>query len=417
MIKDSPEPNDVREALLDRIKALKPALKERARRCEEERRVCLDTVADLKAAGLHLVGVPPRFGGLDLEVDTGFAAAVEVGRYCGSSAWMTSQWPIHNFFIGTFSEQAQQEIWGVDPHQLSSTASAVKQSTIAEVEGGYRISGLWGLSSGIDHAEWLILLNTGDPTGEVSLALIPKADFEIIDDWHVMGLRGTGSKSVRIDNAFVPKHRILSRMEFTVAGKGVAEAAGKVLYHAPKFVIYPWTLAAPLIGMVKGMLDEVEAQLPRRKNAMSGKAQSEADTFRLRFAQASVMVDTAELILREAMKEVLSQASTGTPMPPSEVVRLNRNRAYAVQICSQAAELLFDCSGGGALYQDNPIQRLYRDAKAASRHVALNIEEAMIPYAADRFGQTIAAPYEKNMPKAPDVAVETGHSIRPGRTK
>lgn len=393
------------DQLLAQIRELQPVLKKRATQCESERRVPLETVADFKKVGLHLIGVPTRFGGFDLELDVGFAAAIEVGRACGSSAWMASQWPIHNFFIGIFPDQAQREVWGSDPHALSSTASAVKESTIRPVEGGYRLSGKWAMSSGVDHAQWLILLNTGDPTGAVALALIPKSDFKIVDDWWVMGLRGTGSKTVVIEDAFVPVHRVRSRVEFMTSGPKAAELSGSITYRCPNLVIYPWTLASPMLGMVQGMVDEVMIQLPRRRNMLTGKPQSAEDAFRVRFAEASAMADTALLIFRDSMNELMTQARSGVPAARAEIVRFNRNRAFAVRLALQAAELLFDCAGGGALYDSNPIQRLYRDVKAASRHVALNIEESLIPFTADRFGQELAVPYGAPPPKAPDAKV------------
>jgi len=167
-----------------------PVLRERSAWCEELRMLPPETVAEIRSAGFPRIAQPTRFGGMGLLVDDAAEVAMELGRGCCSTSWVSALYSGHNFLVSLFSEEAQKEYWGV----LCTTASAMVSMDFADEPGGYRISGHWRYSSGCDYADWLILFMA---TG---MYLLPKSDFRIEDDWHVMGLRGTGSKAIVLDN-------------------------------------------------------------------------------------------------------------------------------------------------------------------------------------------------------------------------
>ncbi len=185
------------EELIARAAALVPALKARAAHCEQIRRIPEETVQDFISAGIHRICSPERFGGMGYGVDVAMLASLEIGRGCASSAWMAGQWPGHGFLASAFPLEAQQEYWD-DPDVLSSTASATVRCNVEEVDGGFRLSGSWKFSSGADWAEWIF------PHAPQGMFLVPKKDFRVEDDWQVMGLSGTGSKTVTVDGAVVP---------------------------------------------------------------------------------------------------------------------------------------------------------------------------------------------------------------------
>src|SRR5271154_3866587 len=212
-----------REELIGRAEKLVPILRERAARCEELRRVPDETVADYFDAQIPRIAQPVVYGGLGFDIDMVYELATILGRGCGSSAWMGCFWPLHNWMVGMWPKEAQDEYWADSKDVLSSTASAMVGSKAEPEPGGLRLSGRWNFASGIDHAKWVQLMLTG-PTG-AKFILIPNSDYRIEDNWFVSGLRGSGSKGVSIEDVFVPEHRILDGSLF-LAGR----AYGRALY-------------------------------------------------------------------------------------------------------------------------------------------------------------------------------------------
>ena len=142
-------------------------------------------------------------------------AAAELGRGCPSTAWCYGLWAAHAWLVGHWPLRAQEEVFGDGPEVLLSSSLNVGKATCERVEGGYYLTGRWEFSSGCDHAGWVMLGAPG--IGDRSWVLVPRSDFEIDDTWFVSGLRGSGSKDIVTDNAFIPQHRVL---DVNLAGNG-----------------------------------------------------------------------------------------------------------------------------------------------------------------------------------------------------
>src|SRR5690606_3057091 len=199
------EQTATREELLDRATALLPALAERAAETEELRQVPPATVSDLRDSGLMRVAPPARYGGHGTDIDVMYEVAMVLGRACGSTAWCYAVWSIHSWMLGLWPQEAQDEVFADGPDLFSSSAFA-PTGKLEPAPGGYHLSGRWQFSSGSDAGTWA-LLNAMTPEGPL-MALVPRSDYEIVDTWFVSGLRGTGSKDIVIEDAFVPEHRI-----------------------------------------------------------------------------------------------------------------------------------------------------------------------------------------------------------------
>ena len=199
------------EEYLQRVRALIPAIRERARPAERLRRLPDETFAEFQEAGLFRCLQPKRYGGYELDPGTLYQAVIEIGAVCGSTAWILGVIGIHNWHLALFAPQAQDDVWGKDTGIQVSTSLAPTGS-VTRVDGGFRLRGRWSFSSGCDHAQWAFLGGmvapaTPDRPPEMRTFLVPRADYRIDDNWHVMGLKGTGSKDVVIEDAFVPEHR------------------------------------------------------------------------------------------------------------------------------------------------------------------------------------------------------------------
>ena len=214
--------------LLQRASELVPVLKERAARTEELRRVPDESVSDLLASGLYRIGVPKRFGGVDVGYGLVLDVAAKLGRGCPSTAWCYGLWAAHAWLVGYWPPQAQEDVFGPGPDAFLSSSLNVGKSTCVPVEGGYRLSGRWEFSSGCDAASWVMLGLPG--VGERCWGLVPRDDFEIVDTWFVSGLKGSGSKDIAVNDAFVPHHRILE-----VSTAGDSDLSGWEMHGQPRY--------------------------------------------------------------------------------------------------------------------------------------------------------------------------------------
>ena len=352
--------------LLKRAAALTPVLKERASRAEELRRVPEETVSDLLATGLHRIGVPKRFGGLEVSYGVALDVAAELGRGCPSTSWCYGLWAAHAWLVGYWPLQAQQEVFGENPDALLSSSLNPGKSTCEPVDGGYRLSGRWEFSSGCDHAGWVML---GAPNiGDRNWVLVSRSDFKIVDTWHVSGLRGSGSKDIVTEDAFVPRHRIL---DVNTAGNGDWtgwELHGQARYRVPIGALLGWDLVAPMAGIAQGMIDEFTARL----EGTSGPGRTaDSPAVHARLAQASAETDAALTVMRQDIREILRKGRAGESFAPLERARFRRDKAFTVQLCQQAVNRLFDISGGHGIFDSTPLQRFHRDAQAVAHRDGL----------------------------------------------
>src|SRR5271169_5660461 len=196
-------------AVLERARKLIPRLAERAPDAAAARKLPVETIAEYRAAGILRILQPQRFGGMQGRFSL-FSRIVEELTYgCASSAWVYAVLAEHQWIIAQYPEQAQIDVWGDDPLAVASSSLAPREAA-RRVPGGWRLSGHYPFSSGCDYAQWGIigafLRERGDPRG-IAYLLVRLAEVEIVDDWQVLGLLGTGSKSLVLDDVFVPEHR------------------------------------------------------------------------------------------------------------------------------------------------------------------------------------------------------------------
>jgi 3-hydroxy-9,10-secoandrosta-1,3,5(10)-triene-9,17-dione monooxygenase len=358
-----------RDELLRRASALVPVFKERAARTEERRQVLPESVQDLLASGLIRIGNPRRYGGHDVEVDTAFEVGFELGRGCGSTAWCYSLWTAHNWWLGHFSERCQEEFFATGPDTLFSSGLNPAGGTVEATRGGFRVSGRWGFSSGCDAATWVMVAVPGARPNEPLWLLLPRSDYQIVDTWFASGMRGSGSKDIVIEAAFVPAHRAVDPERCGVDDMTGFELHGRLSYRAPLRCLAGWDLAAPLIGIAQGAVDEFVVRAQR----MSGPGRSaDSVALQLRLAEAAAEVDAARALHRQDIREILDRAARGDGFSELDRIRYRRDKAFISRLCVRAVDRLFEGSGARAVMDAEPIQRYHRDAHGASHHAALS---------------------------------------------
>lgn len=361
-----------RDALLQAASALVPVLKERAAQAEQLRQVPPDSVQDLLASGLIRIGNPARFGGAGIDIDTAFAVSWELGRGCGSTAWCYAVWSAHNWWLGYFPERCQEEYFASGPDTLISSALNPASGTAERVSGGFRVSGRWAFSSGCDAASWVMVACSPGSDDRLWL-LLPRADCDIVDTWFAAGLRGSGSKDVVVRDVFVPEHRTINPNRAGDSERTGWELHKRPSYGVPLKVFTEWALAAPVIGMAQGVVDEFTSRA--RRGAGPGRTANSVP-LQLRMAEASAEVDTARILHRANVREILDRGSEGGSFPLLDRARYLRDASFTVNLCVQAVNRLYEASGAWAIMESEPIQRLHRDVHAASHHASLSWDAA-----------------------------------------
>src|SRR4051812_7790814 len=245
------------EDLIARGQALVAGFAERAAQCEADCRVSEEAVGLFRETGLHKTLLPAAYGGYEM----GFSALLEtsfaIGKVCASSAWVCGLYMVHNWLGGLFPKQAQDELWGQDLGGQSSgtfisgSYAPIGKATLAA--GGYRLSGRFPFSSGSPGAGWNLcgaMLPIGPEGRPVpAFTLVPKPDYRIDwDSWRPVGLAGTGSFDVLVDNAFVPAHRVLRFSDACGSTAPGAEVNKNPLYRVSLLTEVPFALAMPAVA-------------------------------------------------------------------------------------------------------------------------------------------------------------------------
>jgi 3-hydroxy-9,10-secoandrosta-1,3,5(10)-triene-9,17-dione monooxygenase len=336
-------------------------------------------VRDLIASGLVRIGNPERYGGNGLEIDAAFDVAWELGRACGATAWCYSLWTIHNWWIGHFSERAQDDYFAGGPDTLASSGLNPATGRAVPAPGGFRLSGRWSFSSGCDASTWaMVAVLDGS---RLLWLLVPRRDYEIADTWFASGMRGTGSKDVVVADAFVPAHRAMDPNRAGDGDLGGWDLHRRVSYRLPLRAMTGWDLAAPLIGIAQGAVDEFVGRL--RGTSGPGRT-AESAAHQLALAEASAEVDAARALHRHDVRELLDRAASGEAFPEIDRARYRRDKAYVARLCVRAVNRLFEASGARAILESEAIQRFHRDAGAAAHHGALSWDLVAAPYGRQR---------------------------------
>jgi indole-3-acetate monooxygenase len=376
--------SELRDELIAGIRANKERFESAGDRAEELRTLPHDAVAILRSLGLFWLKTPAELGGTPLSplefsdvieelayVDTSTAWAAMIGAGCNGLAG------------GWLPDEGVRQIFGPGSDGVRPVVAGqlAPRGTGHAVRGGYLVSGRWGFSSGIVHADWLIGAfkpDGGDPGpsgedgaagtgfGRMVVFLVPKEQAEVIDNWHVAGLQGTGSLDFSVDGIFVP-----SELTYDL---GTPAVRGGDLFRLgmPAFVSNE---VPPLaIGLARRALDDMTELATHTARFPGGPTVSERAVFHKELGRAETRIRAARAVHREAMAAVWESAVAG-PVPGEELqLAVTTASVYAVETCSDVVTDLFRYGGGRVLALSNPMQRHLRNVLAARQHLALSEE-------------------------------------------
>ena len=362
-------------SLRERAIALAPRIAERAAEVDEQRFVHEETIQELHDAGLLKAYLPKAYGGDEASPEDFVAACIEIGKACSSTAWVLCILSVHNWEMAHMPKLLQDELWADDPTTLISSSYA-SQGTARPVDGGYIMNGRWRSSSGIVHSKWAIIGADVEVDGRTVAHnfVIPLAEAEVIDDWYVLGMCGTGSRSVVADELFVPHHRVIDReVMVAMAGPGLRENTGP-LYRVPQGLLFSPVAGAPALGSGWAFYDgfrEVAKKYVRRldNNVLA----EDRNTHVLLAESRAVLMDQERNLLRvlnEANRKAVANEEYTSMELASGMYEISRGATAALSVAQNLMPLL----GPAAVYSTNPLTRLYRDLLTARQHATQNPE-------------------------------------------
>lgn len=361
--------------LVGRAAELIPVLRERAPKTDELRRLPDETVADFAQAGFFRMLQPKRWGGLEVDPRTFFDVQMTIAKGCPSSAWVLGVVGVHAWQLALFDEQAQNDVWSRDSNVRISSSYA-PTGTIERVPGGFKVGGRWSFSSGCDHCDWVFLggFAPSEPSGppDMRTFLLPKGDYRIDDNWHVIGLKGTGSKDIVVDSAFVPEHRthrLIDGFRCQSPGNRIHTAP---LFRLPFGQIFVRSVSSTSIGIAERALETFTARAAKRVAAGDQSKVAVEPHVQRACADVAAAIDEVKLVLYRNLDELLGYAQRNEQPPIERRVRFRFDSSNAADRCCNAVNALFNASGGRALFLGDPMQRAWLDANAARGHFANN---------------------------------------------
>jgi alkylation response protein AidB-like acyl-CoA dehydrogenase len=378
---DSTLPEEER-VLLGRARALIPSLAERAPAAAAARQLPARTITEYREAGISRILQPKCFGGMQGRFSL-FSRIVEELTYgCASSAWVYAVLAEHQWIIAQYPEEAQIDVWGDDPEAVASSSLAPRAAA-KRVAGGWRLSGRYSFSSGCDYAQWAILGaflgEMGDPR-HIAYLLAPLAEVEIVDDWQVLGLAGTGSKSLALHDVFVPEHRCVMVSDlFAGTPPGALVHPEYPVLRAPRGFLVSYSLPPVAIALGRRALDIACAALAGRVSRGVTKV-AESEVVQMAIGEAAAAIDAATLLLHTGRESSTAAVSSGRKITEAEALRARRDMVYAQHQVGWAIDRLCEVDGARWVYDSDELGAIRRDVMTILTHHAASRQAAMAPY-------------------------------------
>lgn len=350
--------------LLDRVEAIGPVIREHAAGAERDRRIAGPALDAMRDAGLFRMLLPRSLGGLEVDPVTFSRVGEAVARHDSAAAWVLQAGNTGAWWACRFPEEGAEELFA-DPDALVAAAFHPPVDAVP-VEGGFRLTGRRPLASTIRDSRWLLVTAVFE-TGAVA-AVVGADEVEVVDTWYPLGMRGTDSNDVVLENLFVPARRTFPLMPQFTPGSHY----GGPLYRLPAMASIVILLAPIALGIASEAVDAVRALAPRKHSLGTMRTLAERPIAHARLGRAEGLVRAGRALLHRSMQEAWDQAVAGAAFSPEDRAGCLLAGAYAVSACVEAVDLLYGISGSSAIYERSPIERHFRDVQTIRHHGFVN---------------------------------------------
>lgn len=368
-----------KEVLLERVNALLPAIAARAGESEAARKPHDDTIKELIDTEVMQALVPRRFGGHELGLDTLAAVARAISSACMSTAWVAAFYIGHNWMITKFPEKIQREVFADRPFGLIPIQPA-RDIKIKAVSGGYEISGRSNFSSGIMHADRVIISKAG---GEDARAfVVPIEDVKIVDVWHMSGMSATGSNDVIVEDLFVPAYRTLpARALFS----GTDSIHDNPLYAIPLLPFIYCEVMGVYCGGLEGATVAYEDLMQKKITTWGGEVLATKQAVHINLGEAHARTRAAGILLDRLVAD--TQAIAGLrDFTLDARLDLKLRAGYIGDLCREAVNAMMARAGTRSFHQEASLQRFFRDLNTLATHAFIDWETCRELFGRHRLG-------------------------------
>jgi alkylation response protein AidB-like acyl-CoA dehydrogenase len=357
------------EAIVERLAA-------NAAASESARSLAPDSVEAIRQAGLWRLLTPRRWGGFEADLRTQVAASAILTRGDPAAGWLLVVINAHAFVLGSFPEECQREVYGPNP-DVRIPGTLASQGKARAVDGGWVVNGRWQFCSGVDHGDWLLIGAlqevAGDEPPRGVHVVIPKRDAVIDDTWFTLGLRGTGSKDIVLEEVFVPEHRSMPTGTL-LDGRSPHAELHSHLYRMPVLASLTYLIGGPLIGLARKALEIHVERTGVRREIYTGRAKGKSVGAQMRVAESSAEITAAELLL-DKVGDGFDALVAARELPTiGRRAELKWHATYAAELCRRATERIFEGAGAHAVYDASALQATFRDMNTAVRHAVVDFD-------------------------------------------
>jgi alkylation response protein AidB-like acyl-CoA dehydrogenase len=340
------------------------------------RRLPEGLVAALRDSGLLRAGAPVEVAGSELAPGAALRCAEEVARGDASAGWCVSIAITSSLLAAYLPSDAREELFGGG--QGIAAGVWAPRGEARPVDGGVVVSGRWAFCSGITHADLMFAgcFVGGDPRPSSerpvpSVLALPKEDLEILDTWHTLGLRGTGSHDAVAHEVFVPGARVFSLFDGPVLNRP--------LYRFPIFGFFALSIAAAALGNARAAIDALVELAADKVGLGSSRTLAERSGTQAAVAAAEASLSAARALYYATIDAAWRAAQLDEPVPVALRNDLRLAATHAVRTSAEVARGMYDLAGGSAIYDQSPLQRHFRDAHTATAHFQVNAASRELP--------------------------------------
>lgn len=389
-----PEPDLTPEEMIRRAQAMRGVLRERQDACEASGAILPETNAEFIKAGFYRIVQPRRFGGYEFDVPTFFKVMSEIARGCPSSGWVLALTAGHPVMLAVYSDQAQFDAYGTDGEFRAPAVGS--PATAIPVEGGYRVSGGWDYASGCDVATHLLGgADRKNPDGSSTHMhlLVERDQYTIVNNWHMVGMQGTGSRRAVVENIFIPDHRAV---DWTIwMDNPPRDMANRLLrnpmYHGRKPTFFIAEAVAVAVGIARGALDLYEDTLKKPpRPVVAGGTRMALQEYQEYYGLARAWIDTAEGALmsvgRDYMEHCRRWVEDGVAFTDETDRAMVLVLQHCVKLAWEATDLLFTTAGTSGGKRDSKLARHFRDLAVLRTHGTMRYMRTAPNFARLHFG-------------------------------
>jgi|RhiMethySRZTD1v2_1073278.scaffolds.fasta_scaffold06970_8 indole-3-acetate monooxygenase len=361
------------EALLAKARELGPIIREHAAAAERERRLSKPVLDAMNRSGITKMLLPKSLGGLETDPVTAMRVAEEIASFDSIAGWLIMVANGSAFTAARFPAEVAEE-FARDPNDWVGAAAFQPPVEAREVDGGYRLTGQRALASFAHSARWITLTGlvmdgpaprivNGMPT--LIIAVMNAKDVEVVDTWHALGMRGTDSADVSVNDLFVPKAFTCPLVPPFAPNKHYRSP----LYRLPMLAAIVLAAIPPVsLAIAQSAIEELKALSTKRVPMGSAVPLRDRGVAQARLGRAEAMLRSARAFMYETMAETWAKTEADVLLTLEERARILLAATHACQVGAEVTDMMFTSGGSSAVFVRSPLERLFRDSQVIRQH-------------------------------------------------